>query len=241
MSSIAPGPSPSPSPFLPSQPVPALRSPQGLAAALTALLSVGAVFALLAAWGKMTRWQQMKEVLTDPPGTDHSGMATTDFLNSLAEFAQSLTTSATVVVFFVWFHRVRRNGEVFRPDGFSQSTGWAIGGWFVPIANLFLPYRTARETWDASAQNAPDGSYRSVSGAPVVTWWLAGVTGWFLHGLASYQYGKAVGAAEVRDASSLGAIADLIAVVAAVLAVLFVRKLTALQGIKAAQGPNAAA
>ncbi|MFD6885613.1 DUF4328 domain-containing protein [Streptomyces sp. NPDC059957] len=239
MSSIAPGPSPSPYPA--SQPVQVLRSPQGLATAVTALLSVGAVFALLATWGKVTRWQHMKQVLTDPPGTDHSGMAAADFLNSLVEFAQSLTTAATVVVFLMWFHRVRCNAGVFRPDGFSQSAGWAIGGWFVPIANLFFPYRTARETWDASVQNAPDGSFRSISGAPVVAWWLVGVSGWFLHGLASYQYGKAEGAAEVRDASSLGAFGDLIAVVAAVLAVLFVRKLTAMQGVKAAQGPNAAA
>ncbi|MCY0928681.1 DUF4328 domain-containing protein [Streptomyces sp. H27-H1] len=207
---------------------------------MTALLSVGAAIALLSAWGKLTRWQHMKEVLTDPLGTDHSGMAATDYLNAFVGLVQSTTMLATAVVFIVWFHRVRCNAEVFRPDGFSQSAGWAIGGWFVPIANLYFPYRTARETWDASSQYAPDGSYRAVSGAPVVAWWLACVTGWFLDGLASYKDGKAVGAAAVRDASSLGAVADLVIVVAAVLAVLFVRKLTALQGVKAAQGPNAA-
>lgn len=241
MSSIAPGSPPSPYPYPPSQPVRVLRSPQGTATAVTVLLAVGAVVALLSAWGKLTTWQNMKEVLADPTGADRSGMASTDMLNALVGLVQSTTILATSVVFIVWFHRVRCNAEVFRPDGFSQSAGWAIGGWFVPIANLFFPYRTARETWDASTQYAPDGSYRSVSGAPVVAWWLASVAAWFIDGLASYQDRKAVGAAAVRDASSLGVVADLLIVVAAVLAVLFVRKLTALQAVKAAQGPNAAA
>ncbi|MER5765558.1 DUF4328 domain-containing protein [Streptomyces sp. NPDC002082] len=241
MSSTAPGPAASPSPFPPSRPVPALRDPQPLATASTVLLSVGAVVALLSAWGKLATWQNMKEVLADPQGTDHSGMASTDMLSNFVGLVQGLTTLATIVVFILWFHRVRCNAAVFRPDGFSQSAGWAIGGWFVPIANLFFPYRTARETWDASTQNAPDGSFRSASGAPVVAWWLALVAGWILDVVSSYQYGKAVGTAAVRDASSLGAVADLTMVVAAVLAVLFVRKLTAMQRVKAVQGPNAAA
>lgn len=44
----------------------------------------------------------------------------------------------------------------------------------------------------------------------------------------------------LRDASVVGIVSDLLAVAAAVLAVLFVRKLTALQNVKAAQGPYAA-
>lgn len=239
MSSIAPG--PSPSPFPPSRPAQVLRSPQATATAVIVLLSVGAVFTLLSAWGKLYRWQQLKEVLADPQGIIHGEIVSHDILINLVGLAESLTMLATIVVFIVWFHRVRCNAEVFRPDGFSQSAGWAIGGWFVPIANLFFPYRTARETWDASTQNAPDGSFRSVSGAPVVAWWLACVAAWLLNGLGSYEYRQAVGGEAVRDASSLAVVADLVIVVAAVLAVLFVRKLTALQAVKAAQGPNAAA
>ncbi|WP_327303080.1 DUF4328 domain-containing protein [Streptomyces sp. NBC_01298] len=241
MSSIAPAPSPSPSPSPPSRPAQVLRSPQASATAVTVLLSVGAVFTLLSAWGKLYMWQQLEEVLSDPSGIIHGQIVSHDILINLVGFAESLTMLATTVVFIVWFHRVRCNAEVFRPDGFSQSAGWAIGGWFVPIANLFFPYRTARETWNASTQNAPDGSFRSVSGAPVVTWWLACVAAWLLNGLGSYNYRMAVGAAELRDAYPLAMVADLVIVVAAVLAVLFVRKLTALQGVKAAQGPNAAA
>ncbi|MFJ7269218.1 DUF4328 domain-containing protein [Streptomyces sp. NPDC099050] len=241
MSSNAPGQPPPLAPYPPSQPARVLRSPQGIANAAMALLSVGAAVALLSAWGKFSKWQNMNEALATPPGTDPgSVLAAGDIINSLIGLLQSLIILATTVVFLVWFHRVRCNAEVFRPDGFSQSAGWAIGGWFVPIANIFLVYRTARETWNASTQNAPDGSYRSVSGAPVVMWWLACLAAWLIDGIARYKYGMAVGAAAIRDAASLGVVADLLILVASVLAVLFVHKLTALQGAKAVQVPNAA-
>lgn len=48
-------------------------------------------------------------------------------------------------------------------------------------------------------------------------------------------------AEEFSEYFALGAAADLTTAAAAVLAVLFVRKLTALQQVKAVQGPNAAA
>ncbi|MGW1771000.1 DUF4328 domain-containing protein [Streptomyces sp. NPDC002104] len=244
MSSIAPGQPPPPSPYPYAYPPPqslrVLRSPQGTATAAIVLLSVGAGGALLSACGKFAKWQQMNEVLATPPGTDPgSALAATDIINNLIGLLQSLIVLATTVVFLVWFHRVRCNAGVFRPDGFSQSAGWAIGGWFIPIANIFLVYRTARETWNASTQNAPDGSYRSASGAPVVMWWLACLAAWFFDGLARYKDGTAMGAEAVRGASALGVVGDLLILGASVLAVLFVRKLTALQGIKAAQGPNA--
>lgn len=233
-------PAPSPSPFPPSQPAQLLRSPDAMAKAATVLLIVGAVFHLLSTGFKLHTWQVQKQLIADPAGLDYDNLASIDGLETLVGLLQSVTTLATFVVFIIWFNRVRCNAEVFRPDGFSQSAGWAIGGWFVPIANLFLPYRTARETWDASTQYAPDGSYRSVSGAPVVAWWLTFVAGWIISAVASRNYAKAMAHEELRDAALLGAVADLTTVVSAALAALFVHRLTAMQGLKTAQGPNAA-
>ncbi|WP_327256370.1 DUF4328 domain-containing protein [Streptomyces sp. NBC_01244] len=240
MSSSTPAPSPSPYPYPPSRPAQLLRSPDSMAKAATVLLMVGAVAHLLSTGFNLHKWQVQKQLIADPAGLDYDNLASIDGLDALVGFLQQSTMLATVVVFIIWFHRVRCNAEVFRPDGFSQSAGWAIGGWFVPIANLFLPYRTARETWDASAQYAPDGSYRHVSGAPVVAWWLTFIAGSVISKVAAWNYAKTAAHEGLRDAFLLGAVGDLTTVVAAVLAVLFVRGLTLMQGLKAAQGPNAA-
>lgn len=230
-----------PAPLSPSpQPIGVLRSPQGPASALTALLSVGVAVSVVSAGLNLYGWKLRSDFLADPATADVGAAASIDMLIPLAGLAVGVLHLATAVVFLMWFHLVRRNGQVFRPDGFSQSDGWAIAGWFVPLANLFFPYRTARETWEASTRYAPDGSLRQVSGAPVIAWWLTFVASVVL-GWSSVQRNSMAETAEASgDATVLAAMADLTTVAAAVLAVVFVRKLTAMQHLKAVQGPIAA-
>ncbi|MHC8561992.1 DUF4328 domain-containing protein [Streptomyces albidoflavus] len=66
----------------------------------------------------------------------------------------SLVYFASIVVFLVWFRRGRVNAEVFDPYGHTLRRGWAVGSWFVPFANLWLPRRVAVDTWRASASPA---------------------------------------------------------------------------------------
>jgi hypothetical protein len=126
-----------------------------------------------------------------------------DALYGVSGLVQIVTLLATAVVFIVWFHRARVNAEVFAPHAFTKGRGWAIGAWFVPIGNLFLPRRIVREIWDASAQAAPDGSWRQVSQVPLSLWWSL----W----IASTVFGRIAGSvhssAEDADAS-LGSMAD---------------------------------
>ncbi|MFD6875872.1 MULTISPECIES: DUF4328 domain-containing protein [unclassified Streptomyces] len=231
------GPYPAPAPLPPAAGV--LQSPQGLATALTALLSVGAAVDVFSAGVNMYTWTLMKDLIGDPLSVDDDSLDLADTLTGLAGLAQFTLRLATVVVFLVWFHRVRCNGQVFRPDGFTQSTGWAIGGWFVPFANLYFPYRTARETWEASTRSAPDGTYRNTSNAPVTAWWIVFLASLLIDRVFAAQYLKAETPEELRAVSAVGAVSDLTTVVAAVLALLFVRKLTAMQHAKATRGPVA--
>ncbi|MFZ3497008.1 DUF4328 domain-containing protein [Streptomyces sp. 5.8] len=222
------------------QPVGELRSPQSLATALTVLLSLAAALALFSGTVDYHARQLMTEVIADPASLERGDLDLVDSLQGLIISGQKLLGLALLVVFLIWFHRVRLNGQVFRPDGFSQSAGWAIGGWFVPIANFVVPYRVARETWEASAQNAPDGSFRPASGAPVTAWWVVFAFSWVLKFFVAFRHPAGTDE-ELLDAFALRAVSDLTTAAAAVMAILFVRKLTALQGVRAVQGSNAAA
>jgi hypothetical protein len=66
-----------------------------------------------------------------------------------------------MITFLVWIHRVfvaiRQSGGTT-----SWSPGWAVGGWFVPLANAVIPWLTVRD------------ALRSL-GKPTVlagAWWL---------------------------------------------------------------------
>ncbi|MFD9722831.1 DUF4328 domain-containing protein [Streptomyces sp. NPDC059072] len=216
-----------------------LRSPQGLATALTIVLSIAAAVNLYAAGANVYARSLMTDLIADPGTVSEASLNLSDVMTRTAGSLQLLTLIGTAALFVTWFYRVRVNGEIFRRDGFTQTRGWAIGGWFIPFGNLFFPYRTALEIWAASTQQAPDGSYRQVSTAPVSAWWALWVLAVIGDRVFSVVYARAETPEALRSASSVGVVSDLLMVAAAVLAVVFVRRLTALQNTKAAQGPNA--
>ncbi|WP_406180704.1 DUF4328 domain-containing protein [Streptomyces sp. NBC_01006] len=217
-----------------------LRSPRGLAVAVTALLGVAAAVNLFSAAISGYVFSLMKRVSADPADVGQGTLDRSDILTAVAGFLQALILLATAVVFIIWFHRVRVNGEIMRPDAFVQKRGWAIGAWFIPIGNLFLPFQIAKQTWTASTQLGPDGSFREVSAAPLNAWWALWASSLVLDRVFSLMYKGADTPEALRDASAVGMVTDLVTVAAAVLAIVFVRKLTAMQTTKAEQGPYAA-
>ncbi|MBT2407981.1 MULTISPECIES: DUF4328 domain-containing protein [unclassified Streptomyces] len=220
--------------------VDSLRSPQGLATALTVLLSIAAAVNLFLTGVCAYGWSLMTDLTANPFKVSDSALTRADGLTAAAVVFQTLLLLATGAVFIVWFYRVRQNGQIFRPDAFTLSRGWAIGGWFVPLGNLVLPFIPAKQTWIASTQFGPDGSYRRVSTLPVTAWWLVWVAALITDRVFSALYDRATTPEKLGTTYVVGAVDGLLTVAAAVLAILFVRKLTGMQNTKAAQGPNAA-
>lgn len=223
-------------------PVPqgALRSPKGLATALTWLLGAAAAAHLFSVGAGAYEQSWLRGFAGDTPFDDLE-LGLSPALTILAGVLQFLTVLPTVVVFIVWFHRVRSNGGVFRPDVFTLGRGWSIGAWFVPVANLFLPHRIARQTWRASTQLGPDGSHRTAPTALLTSWWAVWVLAVIMGRVSSKIYMAAETVDELRSAGLLGIAADLVTVIAGVLAILFVRRLTAMQNTMATEGPYAQA
>ena len=56
---------------------------------------------------------------------------------------------ATVVAFSMWIHRAYANLPALGnpKEGLEYSPRWAVGGFFIPIVNLFVPYRAVKEIW----------------------------------------------------------------------------------------------
>ena len=73
----------------------------------------------------------------------------------------------------MWMHRCYRNLPALGSRG-HFSPAWAAGCWFVPIANLVLPYLAVRDVWAASR---PGGRWTA---ALVAAWWIAWLAAWVL-------------------------------------------------------------
>jgi hypothetical protein len=94
----------------------------------------------------------------------------------------------TVVVWCVWQHHAQRTLVRLTHGSARFTPGWAVGWWFVPFANLVLPFRTVHELWWSS---------RAAAGAParaqawlVPAWWVAWVGWWVLSIVGSSASGS---------------------------------------------------
>lgn len=75
-----------------------------------------------------------------------------------------------VCVIFVgcWTYRASANAHSFSNE-MTISPGWAVGWYFVPIANLFKPFQAMREIWLASHFRGYWHDERTPP--PLIAWW----------------------------------------------------------------------
>lgn len=82
---------------------------------------------------------------------------------------------ATVVFFLIWEYRAFKNLSALKAQNLEFSPGWAVGWWFIPIANLFKPFQVMREIWNESdpEYDADLGFLSTSSTAPTIMglWW----------------------------------------------------------------------
>ncbi|MFJ2594846.1 DUF4328 domain-containing protein [Streptomyces erythrochromogenes] len=133
---------------------------------------------------------------------------------------QMMTLLACAAVFITWFHRVRQRAGALAPTAFRRGPGWAIGGWFVPVACFWLPYRIASEAWTVGLRGAKGPFW------PLNLWWASFAGSLLLGRYASVRYRRAEDIGPFLDAVTLGMVADALSIVAAGAAVFFAARLT---------------
>jgi len=74
----------------------------------------------------------------------------------------------TVVAFSMWVYRVNSNLHALGCQGLRFTPGWAVGWYFVPIANLWKPYQAMNEIWRASKSPA---NWEAETTSSLLGWW----------------------------------------------------------------------
>ena len=186
---------------------------------LTILLIAGAVISVL------TIPSHILDLSVDPLGDNQEisdnpmgflALALTGVLG-LATIAVYI---ATVVVFLMWLYRVSNNVAAF--GGTTQhSSGWAVGSFFVPIMNLFVPYQAVRDIWNKSEPNPTDAiSYVASPPGYFPAWWGF----WIASNIASNAYFRMTLAEAPTEASAtVGILSELLSIAAAFFAIQVVK------------------
>jgi hypothetical protein len=85
---------------------------------------------------------------------------------------------ASIISYLVWLHRVAANVRRLNPHS-RISPGWAVGSYFVPLANWVVPIISMRDIVRHSFVHGKPGALGSVA----VVWWLS-----FLFFCSSQRY-----------------------------------------------------
>lgn len=203
------------------------RSARRIASATIAFLTVHAVFDLAAVvvdvqmLGLLGRVRDGAGVTLEEVTTHVDRMYWSWILQLVAAFA-------VLVPFVLWLRRVYRNLGPLGIRSLRFKPGWAVGGWFVPFLNLARPKSIVNDVWRASDPELPPEVARPPEGAPVPAavngWWAALIAGRLVYP------GPVDDVRPTLDAMVLDVqriiVGDALLVVAAILGIVTVRRIT---------------
>jgi hypothetical protein len=132
-----------------------------------------------------------------------------------------------LILFLIWIHRANRNARALGAQNMRYTPGWSVGWFFVPFANLVMPYQVMQEIWRASSDPA---NWQSTSGGALVGWWWTlWVGGYFVAEFSSYMLSHMHDLATAKSGSLTAMAHDGVQIAAYVLVMLLVTRITARQ------------
>jgi Domain of unknown function (DUF4328) len=151
------------------------RSLRGLANALTALFWVDVALNLLL----LAALANQRVVYEDfqsrgPFGVDPDRVDVADGFVAAATGFEALLRIAIAVVFIIWFWRAAKNNHALDRQNPRFRPGWAVGSWFIPVANLVIPVLITQDLWKGAEAARPRGdrTWREEPASPLVwSWW----------------------------------------------------------------------
>jgi multisubunit Na+/H+ antiporter MnhC subunit len=208
--------------------VPVWRRQHGLVTALTVLLVLDVLAGLFAIGALANRLAFINDVESLDFGVNVRARANeVDDLAQAAGITMIVLSLATVVVFIIWMFRAARNNAGLGREHPRLGPGWAIGGWFIPLANLVIPVLVMQDLWRGSTASIPRGDMRwkIADRSALVGWWWAALLLSLLQGAVDTEDPETT-LSDLRAADTLSIVGTCFRIVAAVLAILVVRKLT---------------
>ena len=91
-----------------------------------------------------------------------------DGVGALLEIPALLALLLCYILVGRWIYRTNANAHSFGTGGMSITPGWAIGWFFIPIANLFKPYEGLEDSWRVSHEV---GGLPDEADSPLLRWW----------------------------------------------------------------------
>lgn len=161
-----------------------------------AAISAASVFALNHELGEFDEWRG-----TAAPAAEASWARAQEAKAALVGL-WGLAAAVVAVLVVMWWYRAYRTIEAVPALGRSWSPGWAIGGWFIPLASLIIPKLVLNEI-DRVSSAAEDGDPAEWKSRPLLGlanwWWALWVVGSTVAGMGTLLTPTELGPAAVTE------------------------------------------
>jgi Domain of unknown function (DUF4328) len=147
------------------------RDPTALTNFLKALLWITILLdavGVLSTFLEITLLQNLQPGLAAPDAITKADAEANDMRQRIIGILQLALIVITATIFLRWIYRANKNARALGAAGMQFTPGWAVGWYFIPFMNLWVPYQAVKEIWKVSANpadwlNAPRGA--------ILPWW----------------------------------------------------------------------
>jgi len=147
---------------------------------------------------------------------------------------ESVVYVAAAIAWLAWSSRTVDNEDSLGIGPSSVSPRLAMGWWFVPFANLVMPYRVHREIHERYHQGVQVGS------GIVLLWWLVYLANAIFTNIVGRVWLAAETFPEVKDGLNLWVVSGILTAISAILAIVLVQGIQRRADILAAMQAEAA-
>lgn len=102
----------------------------------------------------------------------------------------SILLFLSIILIGRWLYVSAKNNHLYEVKNLKFKPGWAIGWYFIPFANLIMPYRSMKETYKASFKRDDWESISVPYDIPI--WWITWLITNILFNVSSRNYFSAI-------------------------------------------------
>lgn len=226
-------------PVEPFQPVEPFKSGHALAQTVIILLIASMILNAVGIVSTLSQISLLNRVVVGQVVTESEALANDSRQTTIGILLQ-LVYLITAICFLVWIHRAYKNLKPLGTRNPDYTPGWAVGYFFIPFINLVRPHQVVQEIWresDPEAVIASSPYERQAftyepgpsNTALVSFWWVV----WLISNVVAY-FAHRVGA-DAKDLDDLAGaswsyiVSYVIRIIAAIAAILLVKKIDSMQ------------
>jgi hypothetical protein len=201
---------------------------QGFFWALAALAAIAAVMSLAALGAFNSYWDTPIDSLAEARAYD-DWISVDDAFGAFAGFCV-ICGLVLFVLMIIWMHGAHKATQQLWAGHRQWTSGWTVGGWFIPVANLVIPKLVLSEieriAFAPRVGRQVDASFRTRKVSAVGTaWWLCYVIASLLIVIGAGLTGDSASDTELRVGYVLTAVGFAVLVASGILGALYVRRL----------------